>query len=98
MVPESGTYGAFEVSDLTVKSGIATVRAHYDNSREGCEMGDSISIEQLLEASLPEGWHEPRPVVWGADWLPPLQDFVAGGGDGRDYQEDLVLSINGLSR
>ena len=89
---------SLEGLDLTVKYGIATVRTQHDNSREGCEVGDSMTIEQMLGASLPEGWHEPRPVIWGADWLPPLQDFIAGGGDVRDYQEDLVLSINGLSR
>ena len=61
-------------------------------------MGDSITIEQLLGASLPEGWHEPQPVEVATDWLPPLQDFVVGGWNHRDYQEDLVLSINGLSR
>lgn len=61
-------------------------------------MGDSITIEQLLGASLPEGWHDPQPVKSATDWLPPLQDFVVSGQDHRDYQEDLVLSINGLSR
>lgn len=61
-------------------------------------MGDSMTIDQLLEASLPDGWHAPQPAVSSAEWLPPLQDFVAGGGDHRDYQEDLVLSVNGLSR
>lgn len=61
-------------------------------------MGDSITIEQLLGASLPDGWHDPQPVKWATDWLPPLQDFVVGGGNQWDYQEDLVLSINGLSR
>ncbi|MEA2453156.1 MAG: hypothetical protein QOG04_1866 [Actinomycetota bacterium] len=61
-------------------------------------MGDSMSIDQLLGASLPEGWHEAQPVKASNDWLPPLQDFVVGGGTHRDYQEDLVLSVNGLSR
>ena len=61
-------------------------------------MGDSMSIDQLLEASLPDGCSEPRPVQWSADWLAPLQDFVVGGGSHGDYQEDLVLSTNGLSR
>lgn len=57
-----------------------------------------MTIDQLLGASLPEGWREPQPVAWASDWLPPLQDFQAGGGDHRDYQEDLVLSTSGLSR
>lgn len=57
-----------------------------------------MSIYELLEASLPEGWRAPAPVLHTADWLSPLQDFVAGGGDHNDYQEDLVMSINGLSR
>jgi hypothetical protein len=61
-------------------------------------MGDSMSIDQLLCASLPDGCAEPRPVNWTNDWLSPLQDFVVGGGNHRDYQEDLVLSVNGLSR
>ena len=61
-------------------------------------MGDSMTIDQLLGASLPEGWHDPAPVRWSNDWLPPLQDFVVGGGNHWDYQEDLVLSVNGLSR
>ena len=61
-------------------------------------MGDSMTIDQWLEASLPEGWPTPRPVASSVAWLSPLQDFVAGGGDHRDYQEDLVLSVNGLSR
>lgn len=61
-------------------------------------MGESMTIDQLLGASLPDGWHEPRPVSSGADWLPPLQDFVVAGGNHRDYQEDLVLSTSGLSR
>ena len=57
-----------------------------------------MSIDQLLQASLPERWHEPQVVRWSNDWLPPLQDFEVGGGNHRDYQEDLVLSVNGLSR
>lgn len=61
-------------------------------------MSDMMSIDQLLGASLPDGWREATPVTYSADWLSPLQDFVAGGGDHWDYQEDLVLSINGLSR
>jgi hypothetical protein len=61
-------------------------------------VSDLMSIDQLLQASLPDGWREPTPVIHSADWLSPLQDFVAGGGDHRDYQEDLVLSVNGLSR
>lgn len=61
-------------------------------------MSDTISIDQWLGASLPDGCPEPAPVIQSADWLSPLQDFVAGGGDHRDYQEDLVLSVNGLSR
>ena len=87
-----------ELSDLTVKGGFATVvgtRA----TREGCEqVSDTMSIDQWLGASLPEGCPEPAPAIHTAKWLSPLQDFVAGGGDHRDYQEDLVLSVNGLSR
>ena len=61
-------------------------------------MGDLMEIDQLLEAALPDGCADARPVVWAADLLHPLPDFVAGGGDHGDYQEDLVLSVNGLSR
>ena len=61
-------------------------------------MGDSMSIDQLLGASLPDGWHEPQPVNRASDWLAPLQDFVVSGGTSWDYQEDLVLSVNGLSK
>jgi hypothetical protein len=57
-----------------------------------------MTIDQLLCASLPDGWHAPQPVVSSSLWLPSLQDFVVGGGDHSDYQEDLVLSVNGLSR
>jgi hypothetical protein len=57
-----------------------------------------MSIDQLLQASLPDGFHEAQPVRFSNDWLPPLQDFVVGGGNHGDYQEDLVLSVNGLSR
>ena len=66
--------------------------------REGCEVGDSMTIDQLLCASLPDGWHAPQRVVSSSLWLAPLQDFVESGGDHHDYQEDLVLSVNGLSR
>lgn len=61
-------------------------------------MSDMMSIDQLLEASLPDGCHEATPVIHSVLWLSTLQDFVAGGGDHWDYQEDLVLSVNGLSR
>ena len=61
-------------------------------------MGDHMEIDQLLEAGLPDGRAETQPVVWAADLLHALPDFVADGGDHRDYQEDLVLSVNGLSR
>ena len=57
-----------------------------------------MSIDQLLQASLPDSWQAPQPVRSSVDWLPPLQDFVVGGGNHWDYQEDLVLSVNGLSR
>ncbi len=57
-----------------------------------------MEIDQLLQAGLPDGRAEAKPVVWAADLLHPLTDFVAGGGDHRDYQEDLILSVNGLSR
>jgi len=74
------------------------VWAHTE-TREGCEeVSDTMSIYELLGASLPDGWNEPKPVINSADWLSPLQDFIAGGGDHNDYQEDLVMSINGLSR
>ena len=61
-------------------------------------MGDTLTIEQLLEAGLPESAPEPAPASSAAACLSPLQDFVAGGGNHFDYQEDLVLSVNGLSR
>lgn len=71
----------------------------HTETREGCEeVSDMMSIDQLLGASLPDGWQEPTPVTNSAQWLSPLQDFVAGGGDHGDYQEDLILSVNGLSR
>ena len=61
-------------------------------------MSDTLSIEQLLEAGLPESVPPPTPAQSSTAWLSPLQDFVAGGGNHFDYQEDLVLSVNGLSR
>lgn len=61
-------------------------------------MEDALSIDQLLQASLPEGCVEPRPANWAAESLLPLHDFEANGCKHCDYQEDLVLSVNGLSR
>ncbi|HWC14055.1 MAG TPA: hypothetical protein VG929_05625 [Actinomycetota bacterium] len=61
-------------------------------------MNDRMTIDQLLCACLPDGIHEAQPIQGSVDWLQPLQDFVASGGNYGDYQEDLVLSVNGLSR
>ena len=61
-------------------------------------MTDNVTIDQLLGASLPDGINEPQPLQWSAESLQPLQDFTASGGNHGDYQEDLVLSVNGLSR
>lgn len=55
-------------------------------------------IEQLLEAGLPDSAPAPSPALASTPSLSPLQDFVAGGGSHFDYQEDLILSVNGLSR
>lgn len=59
---------------------------------------DQLTIDQLLCACLPDGIPEAQPIQVSIDWLQPLQDFVANGGNHGDYQEDLVLSVNGLSR
>ena len=61
-------------------------------------MNDYLTIDQLLGASLPDGINEPQALLWSSEWLQPLQDFTANGGNHGDYQEDLVLSVNGLSR
>ncbi len=61
-------------------------------------MKDTLTIDQLLEACLPDGCADPQPIRASAAWLPALHDFTANGGNHGDYQEDLVLSVNGLSR
>lgn len=57
-----------------------------------------MTIDQLLGASLPDGSGDPQPAEWASESLLPLHDFVASGCSHGDYQEDLVLSVNGLSR
>ena len=74
------------------------MRGHEHNFPGGSVMTDTLTIEQLLEAGLPESAAAPAPADSAAAWLSPLQDFVAGGGNHFDYQEDLVLSVNGLTR
>ncbi|MGH2819110.1 MAG: hypothetical protein ACRDJ5_00500, partial [Actinomycetota bacterium] len=79
---------------IAILSGVRTRRTDYREE----EPVTTMTIGQLLEAGLPDMVHAPVPVQWSCQWLPPLQDFEASGGNFYDYQEDLVLSTSGLSR